>query len=554
MTSKADAKPVIPIQGIDKNWIPVHKKGGIRYALAYQSPQYYVAETQNSYRHIDVPVNSSTEGTMFQSKKTINLKLDKGSFKRLRSLAIRFKLDVTSAAVTPATMPFWFHEIGLSLNNGTDFVQMYYPETLEMMLAMKPLEERLAMKSLMGYGPHDSWFPKSTELGASIPSGNSRYYTLPLPNTFLEKCGVDSDILGENGVTIRLVTRESGILTSGTAANVAVSEIKFVIQDSLDDSKRAEAQSNWLQTVDRFAYYINCYKITGTFASTLTTANATKVSLGAIPSGVLSPLVLVSLRKSSTTDEPMSGFNVYTLIDGIGPEPSRLTLLKNDTSMLEPAKTISPNQAFRQLVSKYIGSDFLSKKNIYALMPGDAKEAINYGRFSQSWFDFTNPQSNWLEFTPISRTNYVETVTLSAAPTVGSYCLQYDGQLSEPLAYNANAAAILAAVDAMESIRRDNLVVTFSAALSAGATPTITFTGSGRPRGLIKVIPLATLLATATPVTATHAWTTIPENNEYPGGITTATAYLADIFVFYYANFSVAGKTGKFAYGAEVDM
>jgi hypothetical protein len=89
---------------------------------------------------------------------------------------------------------------------------------------------------------------------------------------------------------------------------------------------------------------------------------------------------------------------------------------------------------------------------------------------------------SFLQFTPDSSasTSEVFTITQSAAPTSGFWQLQIGSELSGPLAYNANAAAIKAAVEAMNIVRQHNFVVTASAALSAGTTPTLTFAHSSK--------------------------------------------------------------------------
>lgn len=69
-------------------------------------------------------------------------------------------------------------------------------------------------------------------------------------------------------------------------------------------------------------------------------------------------------------------------------------------------------------------------------------------------------------------TNEVQSATISGTPTGGTYTLTFNGQTTAPIAYNANAAAIQAALVALSNLNSGDVVV-------SGTGPyTITFGGS----------------------------------------------------------------------------
>lgn len=73
-------------------------------------------------------------------------------------------------------------------------------------------------------------------------------------------------------------------------------------------------------------------------------------------------------------------------------------------------------------------------------------------------------------------TNEVQTVTITGTPTGGTFTLTFNGQTTAPIAYNANAAAVQAALEALSVIGTGNVLG------GGGALPgtpvTITFRGS----------------------------------------------------------------------------
>jgi len=70
--------------------------------------------------------------------------------------------------------------------------------------------------------------------------------------------------------------------------------------------------------------------------------------------------------------------------------------------------------------------------------------------------------------------NEIQTVTISGAPTGGTFSLLFAGQLAAGIAFNATAATVQAALQALSTIGSGNATVTGS----AGGPWTVTFAGA----------------------------------------------------------------------------
>ncbi|MGW5003245.1 hypothetical protein ACWEP8_36955 [Streptomyces hydrogenans] len=70
-------------------------------------------------------------------------------------------------------------------------------------------------------------------------------------------------------------------------------------------------------------------------------------------------------------------------------------------------------------------------------------------------------------------TNEVQTLTVTGAPTGGTFTITYSGQTTAAIAYNATAAAVQAALEALSNVNPGDIVVTGN----AGGPWTLTYGG-----------------------------------------------------------------------------
>lgn len=76
--------------------------------------------------------------------------------------------------------------------------------------------------------------------------------------------------------------------------------------------------------------------------------------------------------------------------------------------------------------------------------------------------------------TPITPTDEVQVVTISGGPTGGTFALTFSAQTTTGIAYNASAATVQTALEALSNIAPGDVVVTGS----AGGPYTVTFAGT----------------------------------------------------------------------------
>lgn len=90
------------------------------------------------------------------------------------------------------------------------------------------------------------------------------------------------------------------------------------------------------------------------------------------------------------------------------------------------------------------------------------------------YFDFIYPS---LVTVPTSGTNEVQRVAIAGTPTAGSFTLTWNGQTTAPIAYNASAATVKAALEALSNIGAGGL--TGGGGALPGTAVDITFSGNG---------------------------------------------------------------------------
>lgn len=102
-------------------------------------------------------------------------------------------------------------------------------------------------------------------------------------------------------------------------------------------------------------------------------------------------------------------------------------------------------------------------------------------------------------------TNEVQTVTITGGPTAGTFTLTYGGQTTAAIAYNATAAAVGTALEALSTIGAGN-VATAGGPLP-GAAVAVTFQGALGARNVATMTATSSLTGGTTP-TVTVAETT----------------------------------------------
>lgn len=142
-------------------------------------------------------------------------------------------------------------------------------------------------------------------------------------------------------------------------------------------------------------------------------------------------------------------------------------------------------------------------------------------------------------------TDEVQTVTISGAPTAGTFTLSYGGQTTAALEFNSTAAEVQTALGALSTIGAANISVTSTNAgggTAAGGPYVVTFIGSLGDSSTITAITGTSSLTGGTSPTVTAAVTTAGAGPTYSVSVATATS--AQITAALPGGYNTTGVTG----------
>jgi hypothetical protein len=99
----------------------------------------------------------------------------------------------------------------------------------------------------------------------------------------------------------------------------------------------------------------------------------------------------------------------------------------------------------------------------------------------------------WEPYSPV--TNEVQTATITGSPTGGTFTLTFSGQTTVAIAYNATAATVQSALEALSNVAPGDIVVTGN----AGGPYTLTFGGQYLGDNVASITATASLTGGTTP-------------------------------------------------------
>lgn len=133
-------------------------------------------------------------------------------------------------------------------------------------------------------------------------------------------------------------------------------------------------------------------------------------------------------------------------------------------------------------------------------------------------------------------TNEVQTLTITGTPTGGTFTITYDGQTTAAIAYNANAAAVQSALEALSNVAVGD--VTCGGGALPGTPVTITFGGSLAGTD----VPLATTTSSLTGGTAPTVSIAMTTTGDTGSDVAIPTATSGGLIQLTTANVTPTGK------------
>jgi hypothetical protein len=377
---------------------------------------------------------------------------------------LSFTVSVANAQVTLAPAPLCIDHIEIAGGGGSKLIQTIYGENLFYNLMSMSEEQLTGIANLIGITPD---FYTSLNI---IPSGATKTFYVPLlGNIFAQSKmylgGVNEDIRVRVYFTMGV---EAGTATNVTLTNCSV----WLICKDLPEFQDQELEKFYLNNRLEFPFLNNTlFQISQTFNT------GTQYSLpnnNAIQG--MCPFAIMSFRSSLSNTN--AGRRTFTYLGDSG-----YWFIADATGVNLWSSTQLPPALTRFLLNSYnLPSKLIDKLPLIPILPGEPVPALQ-GNRNSGFYYFTGkeqfviyPGSNNAETAEVQTvaTYYNVGIRTASTPTSGNYTLSYRGSTTTLLAYNASAATILAALQALDSVQRENLTLAVSAALSTSGSFTIT--------------------------------------------------------------------------------
>lgn len=313
-------------------------------------------------------------------------------------------------------------------------------------------------------------------------NGQTRDLYVPLYLSWLEHCKPHIGELKEN-IRCRVYFRTGGILSSGTASNLTITEFQLILDAEQADpisnqiiEKRYEEEINQFNILD-----VQTYQLTG---QTITNATAYNVTLESFKGKCAGLFFGIRSSPSIASEGLLKYLDLGELATVDIQNASSNPLYGNGTAL--QARYIRGEES-----AKWFPSDMFKHQAIYFLPFGDFSAARIGSIVGYRYFDGSRFQLSIIPGTG-SGTNCIQTVTLTnAANDGGYYQLAIGDSITDSLVYNTSAANMKVAFDALPYMRKRGLTSTFSG--TAEATFTVTFVGPNGPgyevEDFVRIVP-----------------------------------------------------------------
>ena len=450
-------------------------------------------------------------------------KLDRNSTLKIQHVVLQIKITINTAAVTVAPISHWFSQIVLRNQSGNSVVGTFYPDAVAFNLLNF---EGGSLAQLRGYLANANMSVDTPYAPAPALQPGTYTFYLPLSGSFLS----GGDFFWRDSstdFTLEFTPDSAGIAISGTNANIDCAAMNIIIQsEQLTDTDTKRLTMDYMNNL-----WTHNYLDVVPVASQSRTLTAGSTYLHDLTSVVgKSPFCLLSIRATGASNVGNAYWKYLGLGDDSNPGGTIDLVDSGNKSILGSGAAIPSGWLRRELFAQHIETDYGKQVALYMIPFSNNVLGAMQGEVN-GYFHFKNGEKMQLAITPgAAAVNEQQTITLSAAPTSGFYRLAWKGRYTDQLAFNASAASMGAALSAVDSVVRDGLTFSFSAALSAGTTSVATITSGnlGLLRGEQVQVTDNNLLNTGVGVSAITSITTAGN-----GGFTTGTYDITAYFYIY---------------------
>jgi hypothetical protein len=409
----------------------------------------------HSLRLRTYPANPVPPTNALSSTSYFEFKLDRGAGKRSLQSWFRLRLLASGGDAELISPQFWFNYCEVWAQNGTKNLGRFYfeAEYFEDMYLLNNPHKRLIAEQL-------NINPDNSTSATVLKQDTSRDYYIRLRGDPISKCQVQLSVV-DQFVTYRFFPIGS-IVASG-AGTVSLTQIDMISLEMSASPNDEQAIDHIHKTSVVSHPFVEPILVSTT--ATLTADQALNINLNNLHGWFSHFLIVARLASETYSNHGLSNYVSFG-------KTAQIDLL-DPTQQSVFGQGSAPTVGFLQSCLPQILFTGSNPTKPCVVVPfGHPESALEHGIVDGC--QFLDGKLYVLRIIPKSGTAQTWTVTPDANASSGRYSITFEtenGEFSstDSLAYNANAATIQSAVNAMEVVRKYGLTVNANQGLSAGA-------------------------------------------------------------------------------------
>lgn len=448
--SKALSSSIIDPSG----YHPTHKNKKVI------KPSHQTLHDDSKHRLKLINFNSSYSSVFGGSQVQISEYLESQHVDVLHDLTLRIKLTTSSSSDYLMPAPFWLDRIEYYTPDGNR-IQVIYPQDLWYRSGMLTDEQWNALSKLWHCG--NNWWRKSGQVSEK-QSGDVVYAYIPFLGSFFEYGhGLDLKNM-RSKLEVRMYFNDD--ITEGGSASITVNEMMFLANEKYRGDIYKIADSKFMN----YGYahnYLDCINVSE--SKSLSVSTKQYLDLDQVCNKKIAYMILSFRSSTSNSNYGIINFN------SLGDITSSVDIVDSANQPLLGGGRAIDTELLRNVTwHKHFPGRMAEKVPIYLITFSEDCSLCNKGVMN-GYLEIKNNNYR-IAFTPdAAPTQYVQNISCTnAANDDGSYTLKFKEDISQSLAYNANASSIKSNLEAIPSIidTYGNPTVTASGALTSSATLT----------------------------------------------------------------------------------
>jgi len=387
--------------------------------------------------------------------------LESETLKQVDSLYFRFKVTETggNSMVLPPT-PYFIEYIDFQTEQGSGgIMQRFFSD--EIMWLLCSMYNSSKMRDITKDMHID---PDSMGINYRKPhkASATKYYFLHIPHNLIDllKPYVKNWSSSER-IRVRIVFRTSLVVSgSGTPR---LDEVRFGFTGKGGvSSDQLKQQKIKLTRQPQLVRYLHTMRINNSVS--IEPGEEIEIDLKTLK-GKSASYLLFSLRQGTTVSPSTNLLNFQDLGDGF------VDIVDNSGAEIF-SKTATLASDYMRETSRILPGDVNLHHKMYCIPFTDELWEATFDHNTNGFYKFKENDKLRIK-APAVGVSEVQTVDLSSSATSGIVRFSYKGEFSDYVAYNASAAAAKTAIEAIPSVKAENLTVTASGAINADFTLTI---------------------------------------------------------------------------------